>query len=106
MDVYHCPLWTECVLCLLSVRDRVGVSLELVLNMAEKPHHDADSTVSSVHRWSAVLRMRKPFLSKFITASSRREVWFSLLFTLRASRCWKVCTVHQKIGRASCRERV
>jgi hypothetical protein len=43
--------------------------LERVMNSAGKPHPDADSTVSSVHRRSPVFRIRKPFLSKFITAS-------------------------------------
>jgi len=45
-------------------------SLERVMNLAEKPHPDADSAVSSVHHRSLVFRIRKPFLSKFITASS------------------------------------
>jgi hypothetical protein len=39
------------------------------MNLAEKPHQDADSAVSSVHRRSPVFRIRKPFLSKFITPS-------------------------------------
>ncbi len=46
----------------------VGI-LERVMNSAEKPHQDADSAVSSVHRRSPVFRIRKPFLSKFITRS-------------------------------------
>src|SRR5215211_1245116 len=44
-------------------------SLERVMYLAEKPHQDADSAVSSVHCRSPVFRIRKPFLSKFITAS-------------------------------------
>jgi hypothetical protein len=39
------------------------------MNLAEKPHQDADSSVSSVHRRPLVLRIRKPFLSEFITPS-------------------------------------
>jgi DNA mismatch repair ATPase MutL len=39
------------------------------MNSAEKPHWDADSSVSSVLRRSPVFRISKPFLSKFITPS-------------------------------------
>jgi acyl-CoA hydrolase len=46
------------------------VALERVMNLAEKPHLDADSAISSVHRRSPIFRICKPFLSKFITASS------------------------------------
>jgi hypothetical protein len=41
------------------------------MNLAEKPHQDADSAISSVHRRSPIFRICKPFLSKFITASSQ-----------------------------------
>jgi hypothetical protein len=44
--------------------------LEGVMNLAEKPHWDADSSVSSVLRRSPVFRISKRFLSKFITSSS------------------------------------
>src|ERR671921_755295 len=39
------------------------------MNSAEKPHWDADSSVSSVLRRSPVFRISKQFLSKFITRS-------------------------------------
>jgi hypothetical protein len=39
------------------------------MNLTEKPHWDADSSVSSVLRQFAVFRISKPFLSKFITPS-------------------------------------
>ena len=45
-----------------------NTQLERVMNLAEKPHQDADSTVSSVHRQSPVFRIGKPFLSMFIPA--------------------------------------
>src|SRR5215217_9627770 len=45
--------------------------LEHVMNLAEKPHQDADCMVSSVHRRSPVFRIRKPFLSESITASNQ-----------------------------------
>jgi hypothetical protein len=48
---------------------RTSNSLEHVMNFAEKPHQDADSAVNSVYRRTPVFRIRKPFLSKFITAS-------------------------------------
>src|SRR5215218_7599834 len=44
-------------------------SLERVMNLAEKLQQDADSAVSSIHRRSPVFRIRKPFLSKYITRS-------------------------------------
>jgi hypothetical protein len=47
-------------------------TLERVMNLAEKPHQDADSSVSSIHRQPPVFRIRKPFLSKFITRSRKR----------------------------------
>src|SRR5829696_650093 len=40
------------------------------MNSADKPHWDADSSVSSVLRRSPVFRISKSFLSKFITPSS------------------------------------
>jgi hypothetical protein len=43
--------------------------LERVMNSAEKPHRNANISVSSVLRRSPVFRISKPFLSKFITAS-------------------------------------
>jgi phage shock protein C len=43
--------------------------LERVMNSAEKPHWDADSSVISVLHRSPVFRISKPFLSKFITRS-------------------------------------
>ena len=43
------------------------------MNLAEKPHQAADSAVSSVHRRSAIFRIRKPFLNKFITASREQS---------------------------------
>jgi hypothetical protein len=39
------------------------------MNSVEKPHWDADSSVSSVLRWSPVFRIGKLFLSEFITPS-------------------------------------
>jgi hypothetical protein len=39
------------------------------MNLTEKPHWDADSSVSSVLRQFAVFRISKPFLSEFITPS-------------------------------------
>jgi hypothetical protein len=54
------------------------------MNLAEKSHQDADSAVSSVHRRSPVFRIRKPFLSKFITASSgSTQVGTTLPLTFR-----------------------
>ena len=41
------------------------------MNSVEKPHWDADSSVSSVLRRFPVFRISKPFLSKFITRSRR-----------------------------------
>src|SRR5215212_1247862 len=46
--------------------------LERVMNSAEKPHRNANVSVSSVLRRSPVFRISKPFLSKFITASRAR----------------------------------
>jgi hypothetical protein len=40
------------------------------MNLAEKPHQDVHSAVSSVHRRSPVFRIHKRFLSKFITAAT------------------------------------
>ena len=42
--------------------------LERVMNSAEKPHRNANLSVSSVLRRSPVFRISKLFLSKFITA--------------------------------------
>jgi hypothetical protein len=39
------------------------------MNSAEKPHINANVSVSSVHRRSPVFRISKTFLSKFITVS-------------------------------------
>ncbi len=44
--------------------------LERVMNLAEKPHQNADSSINSVPCRSPVFRISKPILSKFITASS------------------------------------
>jgi hypothetical protein len=44
-------------------------ALERVMNSAEKPHWDADSSVSSVLRRAPVFHISKPFLSKLITRS-------------------------------------
>jgi class 3 adenylate cyclase len=44
--------------------------LERVMNSAEKPHRNANVSVGSVLRRYPVSRISKPFLSKFITASS------------------------------------
>src|SRR3954454_11603057 len=41
------------------------------MNSAEKQHWNANSSVSSILRRSPVFRISKPFLSRFITASSR-----------------------------------
>ncbi len=43
------------------------------MNLAEEPHQNADSSVSWVHCRSAVFRISKPLLSKFITPSRGRE---------------------------------
>ena len=43
------------------------------MNLAEEPHQNADSSVSWVHCRSAVFRISKPLLSKFITPSSLRQ---------------------------------
>jgi hypothetical protein len=43
------------------------------MNLGEKPHQNADCSVGSVHRRSLVSRIRKPFLSEFITASSKPQ---------------------------------
>ncbi len=51
-----------------TVRGDVG-DLEGVMNSAEKPHRNADYSVSSVLRRSPVFRISKPFLNKFITPS-------------------------------------
>jgi hypothetical protein len=40
------------------------------MNSAGKPHRNANISVRSVLRRSPVFRISKPFLSKFITASS------------------------------------
>ncbi len=45
-----------------------NTQLERVMNLAEKPHQDADSAVSSVHRQPPIFRIGKPFLSKFMPA--------------------------------------
>jgi len=37
--------------------------------LGQKPHQNADFSVSLIHRRSRVPRIRKPFLSEFITAS-------------------------------------
>jgi hypothetical protein len=51
----------------ISVMTRT--SLERVMNSAEKPHWDADSSDSSLLRPPPVSRISKPLLGKFITAS-------------------------------------
>src|SRR5215217_6590364 len=45
------------------------------MNSADKPHWDADSSVSSVLRRSPVFRISKSFLSKFITPSRKPIFW-------------------------------
>ncbi len=44
------------------------------MNLAQRPHSDADRSVSSVHRQSLVSCIRKPFLTEFITPSRVRSV--------------------------------
>src|SRR5215208_2209980 len=67
------------------------ISLERVMNSAEKPHRNANFSVSSVLRRSPVFRISKLFLSKFIIAS-RLYRGFGVLFgqnvhdTMLASR--------------------
>src|SRR5829696_7341395 len=61
------------------------------MNLAEKPHQDADSAVSSIHRWSAVFRIRKPFLSEFITASRDRVVPLGYTFSAMLGVLLIVC---------------
>jgi EamA domain-containing membrane protein RarD len=63
-----------------------GIFLEGVMNSAEKPHWDADSSVRSVLRRSPVFRISKPFLSKFITPS-RGWGWMNRLSHFIASAC-------------------
>jgi hypothetical protein len=53
------------------LRPTVSKLLERVMNSAEKPHRNANVSVSSVLSRSPVFRISKPFLSKFITASKR-----------------------------------
>ena len=48
--------------------------LESIVNSAERPHRNANLSVRSVLLQSPVFRIRKPFLSKFITT-------YKLLFT-------------------------
>jgi transcriptional regulator with XRE-family HTH domain len=52
-------------------RPTVSKLLERVMNSAEKPHINANVSVSSLLRRSPVFRISKPFLSKFMTASKR-----------------------------------
>src|SRR5215211_1511208 len=54
------------------------------MNLAEKPHWDADSSVSSVLRRSPVSRISTPFLSKFITPSSRSRIHLNASASSRA----------------------
>jgi hypothetical protein len=60
--------------------------LERVVNLTEKPHQHADSTVGSLHHQSPVFRIRKPSLSKFITASKELLAVFSR-FHIAVIRC-------------------
>jgi hypothetical protein len=68
---------------MLPFRREVGNTLEGVMNSAEKPHWDADSSVSSVLHWSPVFHIGKLFLSEFITPSSNNFAVFGI--TLRAT---------------------
>ena len=54
------------------------------MNSAENLHRNANVSVSSVLRRSPVLRISKPFLSKFITASKGEMFGFPRLRTLVA----------------------
>jgi hypothetical protein len=54
-----------------KVGARTREALERVMNSAGKPHRNANVSVSSVLRRPPVFRISKPFLSKFITASSQ-----------------------------------
>ncbi len=58
----------------VSGESKVRALLEHVMNLAEKPHQDADFSVSSVPCRSPVFRISKPLLSKFITASRLRAL--------------------------------
>src|SRR3954452_24312589 len=86
------------------------------MNSAEKPHWNANSSVSSILRRYPVFRISKPFLSRFITASSRSFHFHARV--LRSRRIQPVQTsgkycrdrppeeqrlFHQKLGRAPCR---
>src|SRR3954449_4518552 len=83
------------------------------MNSAEKPHWNANSSVSSILRRYPVFRISKPFLSRFITASSRSFHFHARV--LRSRRIQPVQTsgkycrdrppeeqrlFHQKLGRA------
>jgi hypothetical protein len=52
-------------------RPTVSKLLERVMKSAEKPHRNANVSVSWVLRQSPVFHISKPFLSKFITVSKR-----------------------------------
>src|SRR3954468_21583102 len=84
------------------------------MNSAEKPHWNANSSVSSILRRYPVFRISKPFLSRFITASSRSFHFHARV--LRSRRIQPVQTsgkycrdrppeeqrlFHQKLGRAN-----
>src|SRR5215207_10873560 len=58
------------------------------MNSAEKPHWDADSSVSLVLRRSPVFRISKPFLSKFITRSRARESFHKRVLEEEGERGW------------------
>ena len=47
------------------------------MNLAEKPHKNADYSVSSVSCQLPVFRISKPFLSKFITAYREVECFYA-----------------------------
>jgi hypothetical protein len=57
--------------------------LERVMNSAGKPHRNANISVSSVLSRSPVFRISKPFLTKFITASSKRVIPLPLFTRVR-----------------------
>jgi hypothetical protein len=66
--------------------------LERAMNSAEKPHRNANVSVSSVLPRSSVFRISKPLLSKFITASKPLTVgtwpsgtWESLRIRLHST---------------------
>ena len=77
-------------------------TLEGVMNSAEDPHWDADSSVSSVLRRSSVFRISKPFLNKFITPSKTVDFYYIHQFSPEVRsrlRGGKVATMEQTCAR-------